>query len=55
MVDILAVVQWALSSTDDFRSRLLKVMNLGDDSDTAESMYGLFAGTVYGFASISSE
>lgn len=43
---------WALETTDDFQSGLLKVANLGEDSDTTGAVYGQLAGAIYGVEAI---
>ncbi|MCC7404576.1 MAG: ADP-ribosylglycohydrolase family protein [Bdellovibrionales bacterium] len=54
VVHTLEVALWALRSTDDFRTGMLKVVNLGGDSDTAGAVFGQLAGAVYGLAKIPS-
>ena len=46
---------WALITTDDFRSGLLKVVNLGEDADTTGAVYGQLAGAIYGRGAIPAE
>ncbi|WP_421921719.1 ADP-ribosylglycohydrolase family protein [Marinobacter salarius] len=48
VVHTLEAALWALVTTDDFRSGLLKVVNLGEDADTTGAVYGQLAGAVYG-------
>lgn len=55
VVHTLEAALWALSSTDDFRSGLLKVVNLGEDADTTGAVYGQLAGAIYGLEGIPSE
>ena len=55
VIHTLEAALWALDSTDDFRSGLLKVVNLGEDSDTTGSVYGQLAGAIYGASDIPSE
>lgn len=55
VVRTLEAALWALNSTDDFRSGMLKVVNLGEDADTTGAVYGQLAGAVYGVEAIPSE
>lgn len=55
VVHTLEAALWALSSTTDFRSGLLKVVNLGEDADTTGAVYGQLAGAFYGVEAIPSE
>ena len=52
VVHTLEAALWALATTDDFRSGLLKVVNLGEDSDTTGAVYGQLAGAIYGINEI---
>ncbi len=55
VVHTLEAVLWALNSTNDFRSGLLKVVNLGEDADTTGAVYGQLAGAIYGMERIPPE
>lgn len=55
VIHTLEATLWALATTDDFRSGLLKVVNLGEDADTTGAVYGQLAGAIYGVGSIPSE
>ena len=52
VVHTLEAALWALDSTDDFRSGLLKVVNLGEDADTTGAVYGQLAGAIYAVENI---
>ncbi|MCL5430670.1 MAG: ADP-ribosylglycohydrolase family protein [Candidatus Marsarchaeota archaeon] len=43
---------WAFNSTDSFRDGMLKIVNLGGDSDTNGAVFGQIAGAFYGKESI---
>ena len=43
---------WAFFSTETFRDGAIKVVNLGDDSDTVGAVYGGLAGAYYGIEAI---
>ena len=55
VVDTLEAVVWALITTGSFEEALLKVVNLGDDSDTTGAIAGGLAALYYGFEAIPSE
>lgn len=55
VVHTLEAALWALASTGDFRSGLLKVVNLGEDADTTGAVYGQLAGAIYGIDAIPAE
>ncbi|MXZ51722.1 MAG: ADP-ribosylglycohydrolase family protein, partial [Acidimicrobiaceae bacterium] len=55
VVDTLESVLWAFFHTEDFRQGALKVVNLGDDTDTTGAIYGQIAGAHYGAESIPTE
>lgn len=46
---------WAFLTTDDFKSAVLRGVNLGDDTDTIGSVTGGIAGFYYGFEQIPSD
>jgi ADP-ribosylglycohydrolase len=54
-VDTLEAVVWALITTGSFEKALLKVVNLGDDSDTTGAITGGLAALYYGFEAIPAE
>ena len=43
---------WCLLNTDDYKSLALKVVNLGQDTDTAAAVAGGLAGMIYGVEAI---
>ena len=49
VVNSLEAALWAFSSTNDFESAILKVANLGDDSDTTAAICGQLSGAYYGY------
>ncbi len=55
VVHTLEAALWALATTDDFQSGLLKVVNLGEDADTTGAVYGQLAGAIYGLDGIPQE
>lgn len=55
VVDTLEAALWALARTDDFRSGVLKAVNLGGDADTVGAVFGQLAGAVYGVKGIPRE
>jgi ADP-ribosylglycohydrolase len=55
VVRTLEAALWALNSTNDFQSGLLKVVNLGEDADTTGAVYGQLAGAIYGIDAIPHE
>ena len=54
-MDTLEAVVWALITTGSFEEALLKVVNLGDDSDTTGAITGGLAALYYGFEAIPAE
>ena len=52
VVDTLEAVLWSFFHTEDFREGALKVVNLGDDTDTTGAIFGQIAGAHYGLESI---
>lgn len=52
VVDTLEAVVWALITTDSFEGALLKVVNLGQDTDTTGAIAGGLAALYYGFDAI---
>ncbi len=52
VVDTLEAAVWSLITTDQFDQALLKVVNLGDDTDTTGAVAGGLAGLYYGYDAI---
>ena len=52
VVDTLEAAVWSLITTDRFDQALLKVVNLGDDTDTTGAVAGGLAGLYYGYDAI---
>ncbi len=46
---------WCLLTTDDYKSCVLKAVNLGEDTDTVAAIAGGLAGALYGYDSIPAE
>ena len=55
VADTLEAAVWSLSNTSCFRDALIKVVNLGDDTDTVGAVTGGLAGIIYGYESIPKE
>lgn len=55
VVHTLEAALWALATTNDFRTGLLQVVNLGEDADTTGAVYGQLAGAIYGVEAIPEE
>ena len=55
VVDTLEAVLWSLTTTESFREALLKVVNLGRDTDTCGAIAGGLAAMYYGFDAIPEE
>ena len=55
VVDSLEAAVWSLITTDGFETALLKVVNLGDDTDTVGAIAGGLAGLFYGYSAIPEE
>ena len=55
MVDSLEAVVWGLITTDTLENCLLRVVNLGGDSDTIGAIAGGLAGLFYGYSSVPKE
>jgi ADP-ribosyl-[dinitrogen reductase] hydrolase len=45
-------VIWGLMTTNNFENALIKVVNLGNDADTAGTVLGALAGAAYGIKAI---
>jgi ADP-ribosylglycohydrolase len=43
---------WCLLTTDDYRTAVLKAVNLGEDTDTTGAVTGGLAGLLYGYETI---
>lgn len=54
-IDTIEAALWGFYSTNDFKTGLLKVVNLGDDADTTGAVYGQIAGAYYGYEGIPTE
>ncbi len=55
IVDAFAIALWGFTHTDNFRDGMLKVIQLGGDTDTNAAIYGQLAGAFYGYESIPEE
>lgn len=55
VVDTLEAAVWCLITTDSFAECLLKVVNLGDDTDTVAAVAGGLAGLFYGIDAMPGE
>ena len=55
VVDTLEAALWCLLNTDDYKSCVLKAVNLGEDTDTVAVVAGGLAGMKYGADSIPDE
>ena len=55
VVDTLEAAVWCLITTDSFAECLLKVVNLGDDTDTVAAVAGGLAGLFYGIEAMPGE
>lgn len=55
VVSTLEAALWCLLNTDDYKTLALKVINLGEDTDTAAAVAGGLAGMIYGVESIPNE
>lgn len=53
-VESLTAALWAFMSTDNFKSAILRAVNLGDDADTTAAICGQLAGAYFGVESIPS-
>jgi len=52
VVETLEAAIWCIMTTDDFKSAVLKAVNLGGDSDTTAALVGGLAGLIYGYDAI---
>jgi ADP-ribosyl-[dinitrogen reductase] hydrolase len=55
VIPALEAALWAFYHSENFKEGLLKVVNLGDDADTAGAIYGQLAGAYYGIEDIPKE
>ena len=55
VVDTLEAAIWCLMTTNDYKSCVLKAVNLGDDTDTVAAIAGGLAGALYGYDAIPKE
>ena len=55
VVDNLKAALWCLLNTDNFRTAVLKAVNLGGDADTVGAICGGLAGAAYGLEQIPAE
>lgn len=55
VVDTLEAALWCLLTTDSYRACVLKVVNLGEDTDTVAAVAGSLAGALYGYEGIPAE
>lgn len=55
VVDTLEAAIWCLMTTNDYKSCVLKAVNLGDDTDTVAAVAGGLAGALYGYDAIPTE
>ena len=55
VVDTLEAAIWCLMTTNDYKSCVLKAVNLGDDTDTVAAIAGGLAGALYGYDAIPRE
>ena len=43
---------WSVLTTDDYKSAVLRAVNLGSDTDTVGAVAGALAGALYGYDAI---
>lgn len=55
VVDSMEAAVWCLITTDSYKDCMLKVVNLGDDTDTVAAIAGGLAGLYYGYRAIPEE
>lgn len=52
VIDSIEAAVWCLITTDSYKERMLKEVNLGDDTDTVAAIAGGLAGLYYGYEAI---
>lgn len=52
VIEFLEVALWCILNTSSYEECVLKVVNLGHDTDTTAAIAGGFAGIYYGYESI---
>lgn len=52
VIETIEAAVWCLITTDSFKDCLLKVVNMGHDTDTVEAVAGGLAGLYYGVDAI---
>ena len=52
VIDSIEAAVWCLITTDSYKDCMLKVVNLGDDTDTVAAIAGGLAGLYYGYEEI---
>ena len=55
VVDTLEAAIWCILTTNDYKSCVLKAVNLGEDTDTVAAVAGGLAGALYGYGAIPRE
>jgi ADP-ribosylglycohydrolase len=55
VVDTLEAAIWCVMTTKDYKSCVLKAVNLGEDTDTVAAVAGGLAGALYGYGAIPEE
>lgn len=55
VIDSIEAAIWCLITTDSYKECMLKVVNLGDDTDTVAAIAGGLAGLYYGYEAIPEE
>jgi ADP-ribosylglycohydrolase len=51
-LDTLRIALWGFLTTDNFRDAIIKVISLGNDTDTFAAVTGALAGACYGYEKI---
>ena len=52
VVDTVEAAVWSVLTTDDYKSAVLRAVNLGSDTDTVGAVAGALAGALYGYDAI---